>query len=195
VLSVYVHRMGYPAGYPGDCPDCDTAREVSETYDAALCPLCDEWQSPACSHGCPACKARPNRPSQAQDLDLTPSEVHADYNLDTTDEGELLRRVVLPVVRGTLPQGAVRDIKITKHRTTSREHWPRDVELRDDVFCQVTLESGEQWEVYLTLQGDVDPEMLAVSFADRLEDDWCESTAGWGQRAHAVYKVPPPALS
>lgn len=187
--------MGYPAAYPGSCPGCGTSREVSGTYDAALCPVCDEWQSPACRHWCPTCQDRPKRPSQAQDLDLASREIHPDYSLNTHDEGELLRRVVRPVVRGTLPEGAVRDIKITKHRSTSREHWPRDLALPDAVFCQLTLESGEQWEVFLTLHGHVDPEELAVSFADRLEDDWCESSAGWGQRVHAVYKVPPPAPS
>jgi hypothetical protein len=186
--------MGYPAGYPGDCPDCDTAREVSRTYDAVLCPLCDEWQSPACRRWCRSCHARPKCPSQAQDLNLAPREIHPDYNLNTHYEDELVRRVVLPVVRGTLPERAVRDIKITK-RTAMREHWPHDIPLPDDVFCQLTLESGERWEVYLTLQGLVNPEELAVCFAGRLEDDWCESIAGWGQRVHAVYKVPPPAPS
>jgi len=186
--------MGHPAGYPGSCPDCGTGREVSGTYDAAFCPLCDEWQSPACRRWCPTCLDRPKRPSQAKDLDLVPREVHPDCNLDTDDEGELLRRVVLPVVRGTLPAGAVRAIKITKLRSGLREHWPHDVTLPDDVYCQLTLETGEQMTVYLTPQGHVDPEDLAATFADRLEDDWCESTRGWGQRVHSVHNVPPPAL-
>jgi len=185
--------MGYPAGYPGSCPDCGTGCEVSGTYEATCCPLCDEWQSPACRRWCPTCQNRPQRPSQAKDLDLAPREIHPDYNLNTDDEGELLRRVVLPVVRGTLPDGALRDIKITKCRSGSQEHWPRGVPLPDDLYCELTLDTGEHVRVYLTRQGHVDPEELAATFAHRLEDDWCESTKGSGERVHAVNRVPPPA--
>jgi hypothetical protein len=47
---------------------------------------------------------------------VAPTEIDTGYDLDTDNEGELLRRVVLPVVRGTLPEGAVRDIEITRLR-------------------------------------------------------------------------------
>lgn len=155
--------------------------------------LCDEWQSPACRRWCPTCQNRPKRPSQAKDLDLAPREIHPDYNLNTDDEGALLRRVVLPVVRGTLPDGAVRDIKITKRRSASQEHWPRNVPLPEDVYCELTLDTGEHVRVYLTRQGHV------TRGSSQRRSRTASKTIGArapeaGESAVTRYRVPPPAL-
>jgi hypothetical protein len=184
--------MGYPARYPGVCPDCGTEREVSRTYDAVLCPLCDEWQSPRCGQ-CPLCLDRPARPSEAAALDLAPDERHSDYNLDMeNEEEEVLRRVVMPVLLGTLPDGVILQVEIVKEAGRPVEHWPKDVALPESIFCRVTFTSGEQEMIFLAANGHVDPEALAVTFAEHVEDAWSESSTGWGQQLRAAYAVPPP---
>lgn len=183
--------MGFPAGFPGTCPDCGTVRDVSGTYDAAFCPLCDEWQSPLCPprRGCPDCRDRPTRPSGAGALDVLSPEIPEDYDLDTRDDAELLRRVVTPVVEGTLPAGAVAGLRIVRGPGSIPEHWPVDLPVPAGIFCEITLTSGEQWQTYLGTEGHLDPEFTASLFADRLEDDWCESSTGWGQQVRAEYEV------
>lgn len=183
--------MAFPAGYPGLCPDCGTQREVSGTYEAVFCPLCDEWQSPLCGQ-CAACHDRPERPSESDDLDLAPHAIDPDYDLNTDNEAELLRRVVLPVVRGTLPENAVRRLEITQTDGIPECHWPPDVPVPNDVSCQLTLVTGEQLVIYLSQQGDVNPQDVAEMFAGRLEDDWSESSMGWGQQVHSIFQVPAP---
>lgn len=186
----YLVLMGYPTRYPGTCPSCGTHREVSGTYEAVVCPRCDEWQSPLCGQ-CPLCRDRPARPSQAAVLDLAPHERDADYNLDLDDDEELLRRVVMPVVRGTLPDGAVRTVEIVKEPGWPEEHWPADLPLPESVYCRVTLITGEQEMIFLGPNGHVYPEALAERFADQVEDCWSESSTGWGQQVRAEYHVPP----
>jgi hypothetical protein len=183
--------MGYPAGFPGTCPDCGTAREVSRTYDAVLCPLCDEWQSPRCGQ-CPLCRGRPARPSEAAALDLAPHERHADYNLDMENEEEVLRRMVMPVLMGTLPDGVIHQVEIVKEPGCPVEHWPRDLALPESIFCRVTFTTGEQEMIFLVANGHVDPESLADTFAEHVEDAWSESSTGWGQQVRANYAVLPP---
>lgn len=184
--------MGYPARYPGTCPDCGTQRKVSGSYDAVFCPLCDEWQSPRCSE-CSLCVDRPARPSQATSLDLAPHERHADYNLDMEDEQEVLRRVVMPVLAGTLPDDAVRNVEIIREQGRRRDrHWPADLAIPEDYFCRITFSNGEQELIFLSPNGHVDPEALAERLADQLEDAWSESAMGWGQQIRAHYDVLPP---
>jgi hypothetical protein len=183
--------MGYPARYPGTCPDCGTRREVSETYQAALCLVCDEWQSALCD-SCRLCRDRPARPSQAVPLDLMLRERHAEYNLDMEDAEEVLRRVVMPVLAGTLPEGALRGVEIVKEPGWPVDHWPADLPLPESIYCRVTFASGEEKLIFLKANGHVDPEALANTFADQVEDGWCESSTGWGQLVHAVYEVLPP---
>ena len=182
--------MGFPAGFPGTCPDCRTPRDVSGSYDAAFCPQCDEWQSPLCrSRCCSDCRERPDRPSGAADLDVLPREIHPAYDLDTRDEAELLRHVVVPVVEGTLPAGSVSNLRIVRWPGTEQEHWPPDLPLPAILACEITLISGEGWTTHLGQDGNHDPEDIASLFASRLENDWCESSAGWGQQVRAVYEV------
>jgi hypothetical protein len=183
--------MGFPAGFPGTCPDCGTVRDVSGTHDAAFCPLCDEWQSPLCPprRGCSDCRNRPARPSGADVLDVRPSQVDPDYDLDTRDDAELLRRIVTPVVEGTLPTGSVREVRIVRDPGNRREHWPADLPVPAGVHCEITLSSGEQWWVYLGDEGHLNPDDAASLFAERLEDEWCETSLGWGQQIRAEYEV------
>ena len=182
--------MGYPARYPGTCPDCGTPREVSGTYEAVLCRLCDEWQSALCGR-CQFCRDRPARPSQAAQLDLAPHERHANYNLDMEDADEVLRRVVTPVLAGTLPAGVVAAVEIIRKPGWPVEHWPTEVPVPESIYCRVTFTSGEQDMIYLEADGQVDPEALADSFASQVEDGWSESSTGWGQEVQAVYEVLP----
>ena len=182
--------MSYKVGYPGTCPDCGTRREVSGTYDAALCPLCDEWQTPPCRR-CAECRLRPEHPSQATDLDLLPQEVDPAYNLNLSDEAEVLRRVLLPVVRGTLPREHVRDVALRREEGARQEHWPADVPWPDVIYCVVTLSSGEREHIFLGEDGWVDPEEVAARLMQRLEDMWCESSVGWGQRITGSGQVLP----
>jgi hypothetical protein len=125
-------------------------------------------------------------------LDLAPHERHVDYNLDMDDAEEVLRRVVMPVLVGTLPDGALRGVEIVEEPGWPVEHWPADVPMPESMYCRVAFTSGEQDMIFLSANGHVDPEELADTFAERVEDGWCESSTGWGQLVEAVYKVLPP---
>lgn len=187
--------MGYPAGYPGTCPDCGTRRDVSLTYASVLCPLCDEWQSPLCRGSDHVCHDRPPRPSGAADLDLAPHEIHPDYDLNTEDTDELLRRVVLPVVRGTLDAAVVQSVEVLRASNHHLYDWPTDLRRPSALYAQLSLTTGEVLSIYLSTEGHVDPHGLAADFAERLEDDWCESSTGWGHVLRGRYDIPGPTAS
>ena len=55
--------------FPGRCTKCGVPRQYSGRFDAAFCPVEDEWQeSPCGDRSCRYCSARPARPSDAADL-------------------------------------------------------------------------------------------------------------------------------
>jgi hypothetical protein len=195
--------MGYPAGYPGSCPDCGTVRRHSGTYDAAFCPLCDEWQSPLCRRDCGACESRPPRPSQAWELALVDPEPLAEYDLDLKDDFELLRRVVEPVVNGLFSPQEITSVEIVRERNrqvprvawpnpaSPRQHWPLDLPLPREVRCRVTAANGEVEDVWLGYEGVTNAHHVADKLAEDLEDAYSESSWGWGQQRHARYLVLP----
>ena len=55
--------------------------------------------------------------------------------------------------------------------------------------------TGEQGMIFLGINGHVDPEPLAVTDAENVEDCWSESSPGWGQQVRAVYAVLSPRLT
>jgi hypothetical protein len=66
-----VHVVEGQHEYPGRCVSCGAARLYSGRYDAAFCPVEDEWQETRCGDkACPYCPGRPDRPSGAADLDI-----------------------------------------------------------------------------------------------------------------------------
>ena len=166
---------------------------MSGEYDAVLCLRCDQWQSPSCGR-CSLCRSRPERPSHAAVLDLAPYERHGDYNLDLEDGKEVLRRVVMPVLLGTLPDGALGHVEILKEPGLPEDHWPTDLPLPEIIYCRLTFATGEQAMIFLGINGHVDPEALAVTFAENVENCWSESSTGWGRQVSAVYAVLPPRL-
>ena len=58
-----------------DVPTCDACGGVlllSEASDATFCTACDRWLEPACfDQSCRVCRGRPERPSQADDLEAS----------------------------------------------------------------------------------------------------------------------------
>lgn len=60
-----------PLGRAEICGSCGTpALGASLDFDAYGCPSCDIWLDPACAPeaGCPSCRGRPARPSEAADF-------------------------------------------------------------------------------------------------------------------------------
>ena len=185
--------MGYPVGYPGNCPRCGALREHSETYDAAFCAVDDEWQTPTCRIKCRVCESRPTRPSDAADLAVLDLPRDRDYDLNLDDISEVRRRVVDPVVKALFADHEVSSVEIVKEEATSPpwDHWPTYLAVPMDVFCRVTFCNDEQAKFWLGYQGHSDPEDVASRLADQMEDDFSESRWGWGQRREAKYTVLP----
>jgi hypothetical protein len=137
--------------------------------------------------------SRPARPSQAADLAVLNLPRDRDYDLDLDDIGEVRRRVVEPVVKGLFADHELAYVELSREAATSPpwDHWPTDLAVPMNVFCLVTFFNDEQARCWLGYQGHSDPEEVASRLAEQLEDQFSESSWGWGQRREAEYAVLP----